>query len=307
MAIIRTNLDTTINKDLLKEGGLRKLFDDTLGEAQVFYKELVNDLTTKDEYVRDQQIAGLTLPSAIAEGQNIPIQAPVLGSAKTYTQGQSATGFRMTWKMDFFNKYNLWKRWAKSLAKVMKEGKDIDVHLLFNTPLGTYTGFQSGEHLAEAAHTGLLAGSSTDSYSNYLDAGLSYSSLESARYYFKTMKDSLGCLMSASPTHLVFEPTLYTTVQELLKSDLKPFEDSNTINAFKGYGIKTYEDPRLTSTTMWFMIDKSDGYDINVFTSKEPDMVTQDAPDTTRDRIATSMQAYSFGWGDARKFYLGNG
>ncbi len=305
MAIIRTSFDTTTNKDLLKEGGLRKLFDDTLGEAQVFYKEIVNDLTTKDLEERDQQIAGLTLPTTIVEGQNIPIQSPVLGNAKTYTQGQSATGFRMTWKMDYFNKYSLWKRWAKSLAKVMKEGKDIDIHLLFNTPLATYTGFD-GLHLAEAVHTGLLAGSTTDQFSNYLNAALSYSSLESARYYFKTMKDSLGCLMSANPTHLVFEPTLYTTVQELLKSDLKPFEDSNTINAFKGYGIKTYEDPRLTSTTMWFMIDKSDGYDINVFTSKEPDLVTQDAPDTTRDRIATSMQMYAFGYGDSRRYYLGN-
>jgi len=307
MAIIRTSFDTTSNKDLLKEGSLRKIFDTTVAAAKIFYKELVNDLKTSDEWIRDQRMAGLTNAVELAEGQNIPIQAPVLGGSKTYTQRQFGSGFRMTFRMDKFNKYSLWQRWAKDLAKVMKVSKDIEIHVMFNSPTSTAltcgTGFD-GLELGKTAHTGLLAGSTADNYSNYLNAGLSYSSLESARYYFKKHVDDLGMLASSDPTHLVFEPTLYTTAEEILRSDLKPHEDSNTINAFKGY-IKTYEDPRLTSTTTWFMLAKNDDYDINVFTSLEPDMIIKDAPDTTRDRIATSLQMFTYGWGDARAFYLG--
>jgi hypothetical protein len=305
---IRTGFDTSTYNVLLKEGYLRKLFDDTQREKKVFYKEIVNDLTTKDQWILDQRMAGLTGATELVEGQNIPSQKPVMGGQKKYTQRRFGTGFRMTDWMLKFNKHGLWNRWAKDLAKVHAESKDIEVHIMFNNPtsasLTCGTGYDSLA-MAHDTHTGLLAGSTTDNYDNKLSAALSYSALESARYYFATLKDDLGMLMSANPTHLVFEPTLYPTVQEILRSDYKPHEMSNTTNVFKDY-IKTYEDRRLTSTTMWFMIDKSEGYDINVFTSFEPDFVTQDAPDTSRDRIVTSQTYFTYGWGSPKKYYLGN-
>ena len=308
---IRTTFDSTTNKDLLKEGGLRKLFDTTVREAKVFYKEIVNDLKTSDEYVRDLRMAGLNGATELVEGQEIPIQKPVLGTTKTYTQRQFGSGFRMTHRMDKFNKYNLWQRWSKDLAKCMKEAKDIEVHVMFNSP--TSTGLTCGVGfdtlaLANDTHTGLKAGATSDNFDNYLNASLSISALESARYYFKTLKDDMGMYVGGDATHLVIEPTLFITAKEILGSDLKAHELSNTTNVIKDEmtGIKVYEDPRLTSTTMWFMLDKKNSaFDINVFTSQEPDFVTMDAPDTTRDRIATSLQYFTYGWGDARAFYLG--
>jgi len=53
------------------------------------------------------------------------------------------------------------------------------------------------------------------------------------------------------------------------------------------------------------MLAKNDKFNINVFTSQEPDLIIQDAPDTTRDRIATSLQYFGFGWGCARMYFLG--
>jgi hypothetical protein len=309
MAIINTRFDTTTNRDLLKEGGLRKLFDTTVREAQVFYKELVNDLKTSDEYVRDLRMAGLGQAVELAEGQNIPTDVPVLGTTKTYTQRQFGSGFRMTHRMDKFNKYNLWQRWSKDLARTMKESKDIEIHVMFNNPTSTSltcgVGFDTMA-IANDAHTGLADGTS-DNYDNYLNAALSYSALESARYYFKTLKDDKGMLVGGTPTVLVIEPTLWSTASELMKSSDRPHEMSNTKNAFQDY-VRIHEDPRLTSTTAWFMLDKKSPYfDFNVFSSEEPNMVIKDAPDTTRDRIATSLQMFTYGWGDARACYFGNG
>jgi hypothetical protein len=309
MATINTRFDTTTNRDLLKEGGLRKLFDTTVREAQVFYKELVNDLKTSDEYVRDLRMAGLGQAVELAEGQNIPTDVPVLGTTKTYTQRQFGSGFRMTHRMDKFNKYNLWQRWSKDLARTMKESKDIEIHVMFNNPTSTSltcgVGFDTLA-IANNTHTGLADGTS-DNYDNYLDAALSYSALESARYYFKTLKDDKGMLVGGTPTVLVIEPTLWSTAAELMKSSDRPHEMSNTKNAFQDY-VRIHEDPRLTSTTAWFMLDKKSPYfDFNVFSSEEPNMVIKDAPDTTRDRIATSLQMFTYGWGDARACYWGNG
>ena len=125
MATIYTNFDTTTNKDLLKTGSLRKLFDDTFKAKKTFWQGMANDKSTKDEYERDLRMAGLDTAVELAEGQAIPIQAPKLGTTKTYTQRQFGAGFRMTFKMDYFNKYNLWRRWTKDLANIMKEAKDI--------------------------------------------------------------------------------------------------------------------------------------------------------------------------------------
>lgn len=306
MPIVNLGFDTTTGKDLMKEGVLRKLFDTTAKEKQVYYKEIVKEQKATDLWYRDQQIAGLTQHTKIPDGAGIPIQQNVLGSYKTYTQERYGTGFRMTRMMDKFNKYDLWKKLTKSLSKVMYESKDIDVHLMFNNLTATtYTAGFDTLAIANDTHTGLLSGSTDDNYDNYLNASLSYSALESVRYYFKTVKNDVGMLMALDPTHLVFQPTLYTTVMELLKSDLKPHELSNTKSALRDY-LKPYEDPRLTSTTLWFVIAKDeDIYDVNVLTSQEPDLFFMDAPDTTRDRLAMAEQMYTFGHGDAHAIYVG--
>ena len=311
MATQSTRFDTTTNRDLLKEGTIRKLFDTTSESTPQYYKELVNDLTWDEYTFRDQRIGGLTPAGEIVEGEGIPLQIPVLGTSKTYTQRRFGTGFRMTEAMNRFNQYGLWQKNAKALGRMQKICKDEEVHVLFNDPTSIVLTCGVGYDtlaLASNAHTGLLAGSTADNYDNLLSADLSTSALESAWYYFRTLIDDMGHLRSVIPSHLVFEPTLYFTASEIWKSSDKAHQLSNTTNvipsAFKG--LKLYEDPMLTSTTMWFMLAKGDDlFDINVFTAQEPDLVIGDAPDTTRDRMATSQQWFTYGWGDPRAYYLG--
>jgi hypothetical protein len=284
------------------------MFDTTAKEITVYYKELVKESKAKDFVYRDRQIAGLGEASEVQDGQGSPIDVPVLGNEKSYTQRRFMNGFRMTKGLDMFNKYDLWQKWTKSLARSMKYSKDKEVHVMFNNPtsatLTCGTGFD-GLAIAHATHTGLDATGTGDNYSNYLNASLSYSALESARYYFKTLIDDKGLIIGGSPSHLVIEPTLRPTAAEIMKSGLKPHEQSNTKNVFEGY-LKIYEDPMLTSTTAWFIMDKNnDLFDFQVLTAQEPELIIKDAPDTTRDRIATSEQWFTYGWGDPRCVYWG--
>lgn len=308
MATVRTVFDNTTNKDLLK-GTLRKLHDDTVREAKVEYKIVCNDLKAKDIYERDARMAGLQYPSEIVEGQGIPIQTPAMGTTKTYTQRYFATGFRMTFAMDFFNKFNLWKRWTKDLAKVMKEGKDYEIATMFNnmtsTGLTCGTGFDSLA-IANDTHTGLNPNTTGDNYDNYLNAALSQSGLESMRYYFATLRDDMGYWMGAKPTHLVIEPTLFFTAKELLGSDNRAHEFSNTINVLPELNLKLFEYHRLTSTTCWFAIAKDSKYDFNVFTALEPKMFIKDASDDTLDKVALSIQFFTYGWGNPKQLYCGD-
>lgn len=309
MATIRTTFDTTSNKDLLKLGGLRKIFDNTVRKALTYSSKTYNMLTTKDEYERDLRMAGLTTAPEIAEGQNIPIQTPVLGTTKTYTQRQWGTGFRMTFKMDYFNKYKLWARWAKDLGKVMIESKDIELAVPWNSPtsitLTAGVGFDT-KAIANDAHTGLNPDSTADNYDNYGNAALSFTAIANARYYFKTLVDDMGVHMGAKPSCLVIEPTLWVDAHEILGSEGKPQEMSNTVNVVRKMGLEIYEYPRLSSTTAWFILaENEDKYDFNCFTAMEPRFFTKDAPDSTLDKMVISLQFFTYGWGDPRLAYIG--
>lgn len=308
MATITTKQDTTANKDLLR-GGLRKIFDNTTGEETVLYPKLVNDLTTDMETERDLRHAGLTTPTEIAEGQRLTFQKPDLGIIKEYSQKVYGTGFRMTFKMNYFNKYGLWARYTKQLAKVMKAGKDIEVHVMFNnltsTSLGCGVGFDALA-IANDTHTG-LPNVTAGQYDNYLNSALAHSSLASARYYFATLKNDKGMWMGAKPDTLVFEPTLWPTVMELFGSDNIAHQLSNTKNVFKNW-ITPFEDARLTSATCWLVLAKKDSnYDFNVFTSMNSKfyVTDQNLADDTLDKKAFAIQMFAYGWGDPRLLYAG--
>ena len=127
MATIRTPFDTSTNKDLLKVGTLRKIFDNTVRKAISEYSNMYKVDTTDLYEERETRMAGLDWANEFSEGQNIGIQTPVRGGTKEYTQRFFGTGFRMTFAMDHFNKYGLWKRWAASLGKVMTESMDDEL------------------------------------------------------------------------------------------------------------------------------------------------------------------------------------
>jgi hypothetical protein len=307
--IVNTGFDTTTSSDLLIAGRLRKIFDTTVHDVPEFHQDVCKVKTTKDMYTIDLRLAGLEDAAELGEGQAIPLYTPTLGTEKKYTQRQFGIGFRMTDKMKKFNKYGLWERWTKELARRQKEARDAEIHVMFNnmtsTSLTAGVGFDTLA-IANDTHTGLATGTG-DNYDNYLNAALSLAGLESARYYFKTNIDDMGNLrIVTSPLTLVVEPTLYPDALEFTGSELKPGTFDNAINVIKKFGIKPKENPRLSSTTCWFVIAKEDeGYDFQVLIAQQPDLKINECYDRTRDMEATSMQYFTYGWGDPRMLYAG--
>ena len=307
-SIYTTAKDTSTNKDLYKVGSLRNLFDDTMKTVPQYYKELVNEKTTKLLTVRDMQDGGFEPATETVEGQNIPLQSAPHGNQKEYTQRFFSTGFRMTFVADRYNQYGLWAKYTKKIARAQRIAKDVEIHVPFNSPTSTSltcgTGFDSLA-LASNTHTGLDSSGTDDNFDNYLNSTPSYASLASLRYYFKTKGDIMGQLAGGKATHIVFEPTLFPTFRELFGSSGKAWEMSNTTNWLSELGVKLIEDPRLTATTRWFALEKGEGYDFNVFTGMNPIFQTKDAPDRTLDKVILSQQHFTYGWGSASNFYLG--
>lgn len=297
------NWDTTTGRMLLKTL-VRKVFNADRPDAIVQWKELCNDIKTNDEYEKDVRWAGIGQMSEIEDGEAIGLQDPVLDTTREYRQSRFGTGFKITSGMKAFEKHGLVKKFSSDLKKVMLEGKDLEIAKMFNNATATtYSAGYDTLALASAAHTCLDDASTT--YSNYLNSALGHTSLETARLAFRKMVNDQGQKIVVKPTKLVVCPDYMFTAEELLGSTGQVETADNTKNVHKGIMPYMVYD-RFTSTTAWAMIAKDSEYDLNVFTFKEPDLVTQDAPDTSRSIIVTSEQWFKYGHGDPRRFYLGD-
>lgn len=304
MGVVLTPWDTSTNKDVFKTL-IKDTFDSTAREAVIESPKLFTMEDSDDLYERTQRMASMPAASAVAEAGRIPIYSPKYGQTKDYTQAEYGLGFRVSWMMKKTNKYDLVKKWTKSLSLRQKELKDIELAKLWNSPTATYTGYDS-QVLGYASHTCLDDASST--FSNYNGNGFSISQIEAAELYFDTLKDDQGTTFFIDTKGLVlyFHPALKPYVYETFRSSGKPHEFTNTKNIWEDhFDLHPYR--RLTSTTAWGVCAvKHDLYDVRCFTLAEPDVLTQDATDNSRDTIVTSHQAFSWGFGDARMAYIGN-
>jgi hypothetical protein len=303
-SVARVNWDTSTNKDVFKTL-VDQWFNSTDREGWSEWRNMFKDLKTKDEYERRGRWAGLDLPGAVGEGENIPIQTPKFGQVKDFTQASYGTGYRITDRMKKFEKIGLYEELTRNLAMNMEEGKDIEVAKMWNNLTSTTYNANSfdGFAIAYASHTCLDDASTT--YDNYLDAALSHSSMESAFEYFDYMYDDQGNIFTVTPDTLYVNYKLRFTANEITQSDKKSGEMSNTKNVLPELSTFVYH--RLTSTTAWGMLAKNHPkYGAFVYTSFEPDAIVGPAPDTTRDTIVHSLQYFTYGTDDPRMIYVGD-
>jgi hypothetical protein len=303
--IIRVAWDGSTNKELFKKL-IAGIFDNTEREAMKEYPNMFKVQKSDEEYIRKLRMAGLPLGGEVAEGEGIPIYAPKYGGTKDWTQKSYGMGFRITDRMKRFNKWDLMAKFTKSLKKSQIETKDVELAKVWNNLTATtYASCYDGEAIGSASHDCLDA--STTQYDNLLAAALSNASLESAMNYFDYMYDDQAQIMTAKPDTLYVNYTLRIPAGKILKSDNVSGEQSNTINLFPEYNLKTFVYHRLTSTTAWGVLAKNDeAFDVNVWTALEPDLKVKDSPDQTRDTIVDSLQYFSYGVGDARTIFVGN-
>ena len=203
-----------------------------------------------------------------------------------------------------FEKIGLYQFFTENLRNMMLETKDIEVARLYHSAaVTTYAvGFDTYA-LAYATHTCLDDAATT--FSNYGDAALSTSSFESALNYFDYMYDDQGNIFTAQPDTLVVNRTLRWDADELLKSSGKPWEMSNTINPYQGE-VTPFVYHRLTATTSWFLIAKSNPrFKLFVITTMAPDVRVYSV-DSTRDTIVDSLQYFKYGFSDGRMVYVGD-
>ena len=302
MAIDLSWDDTTDQKMI--RGTMHETFDSTEHPAYESWKNMYRAEKTDQYKVFMARYAGLEHGGVVAEGANIPTYDPKMGEEISSTQVRYGSGFTITdMGKRFYKQIDPFKKMSKDLKKTQLEMKDIEVFKLWNDPLnGTYTNTgYDGLALLANAHTCLDDSSTT--YDNYVTTDLTTGSYEEAKIYFRTIVDDQGYLNPKKMDTLVVPVQLETTAQQLMRSSNIPWEQSNTINTYKGM-TDIFCAERLTDDDAWFCLKKNDDdYGPYVKTSQEPDMKIQDAADTSRNTWVTSQQIFDYGFLDARLIY----
>ena len=300
------NWDQSTNKDLLKNL-LKDIFDST--DRNILYEsdDLVKRENTQDNDERKARIAGLSASSVqpLADTQEIPLADATYGSTKDWTQTRHGLGFKISSGMKKFNRLGAMQWLTKSLKRAVKEYRDIDVFNMFNHATSTtYATGYDGLSLANTAHT-LIGSSST--WNNYGDAALGVSSLQAAINYFDTLIDDNGDEIFMVPNLLVVHPDRRWEARELIGSEKKPYTADNEINAIQDWDLNYKVAHRLSSSTYWSLhATNDDRYDLFLYVTQEPDLKVQDAPDLSRSIAVTSEQWYTYGFGWAQGYFLGN-
>lgn len=309
MAIVGTWKDTSTNKDALKNL-VRSYFDNTDTPALVEWKEVCKDIKTKDSYEREYRLAGLGPMAQFEEGQEVPMERVKLGGTKDFTQEYFGNSFRITAQMKAFNRYGAMEKYTKALKKTMAEGKDLEVAKMWNNADGTTyaAGFDTFA-LAYDSHTCLDDAATT--YDNYLNADLTTAGYETALAYFDAIYNDMAQIFISRPSKLVVNKSFRVKAYQITGADRKPFEQSNTkydLNSYYSWDVKPFIYHRLSSSTSWFLIGdiNDENYGPRVYTSLEPDLKVEDAPDRTRDTVVSSQQWFKYGFTDPRMVYVGD-
>ena len=301
--MIKLSFDESTNKDLLVKGSLEELFNSTDRSKFVEYPNVFKEVKTDEYYLRNMRIAGLPHGGEVQDGTNIPTYDPKYGGTKEHTQRRFGSGFTITAMMKKFEQYDLMGQFTRHLKVTQYEMKDIEVAKLINAPTATtYGSGFDGLALLHDSHTCL--DDDTTTYDNKTTADLSATSLKDAYVYFDTVVDDTAQINPGRPNRLVVPPQLRFTAKELLGSPNVPYEQSNTKNVLPDWDLSTFIYHRMTDDDAWFLCDTThEKYGLKVWTSQEPDILVQDAPNTSRNTYVTSQQMFEYGFDDPRYIY----
>ncbi len=280
--------------------GIRKLVGDSFARYPLQFKEMLNMNTAKKGTETDREVVGIG--GLFPKSQNGPIvlSDPRVGRARDYVQSVFAGGIQVSWESTMDELYGFIRRHLSTLGAAANETLNIEGASLFNRSdvddANEITGFD-GLALLHDTHTN-LDGSDTLTYKdNRLQQDLSDSSLQTALIEFQKVQDASDVRMNVGPAQkLIYHPDNLFLIQEMLKSEGKPFTGDNTTNVLRGI-VTPHMLNYATDPDRWLLLAAQ--HDLNFFMRVAP-VVDSYEDKTTKSMVHTVATRFTLGFGDFR-------
>lgn len=270
---------------------LRKVYIETGKERPMEYTLWCNKSTMEWNPMRDQQISGLGTMPAKPEGQDFPMDMPILGGNKSYLAAPWGLGVEITWEMWRDDLYGVMRELIAGLARASRNRMEVSGHAALNNAFNTaFTGFGAGESLCSAAHIGLDTASRANRPSP--DVGFSTTGIQAAIARFEGLTDERGMPRLMAPVLALIGPQNKWTAREVLGSSGKPYTADNEINALIEEDLSWMVDHYFAVPTYWFLMAAKGVHDINMMVRDEPIFDSFDDP-RNKNAVFTSYQRHT--------------
>lgn len=220
--------------------------------------QLLDQQTSTRSIEQFSQMAGVGLPSQIAEGEDTPTDSFVQGFHKTFKPVKWGLGVSASQELVEDDKFGIISKRAVALSESIYYAREMQAASVYNNAFDgvNYAG-PDGQALISASHPLVKAGGFQ---SNMLSvaADLDVSSLQYALTDWELIRDHRGFLQLLSKPRLLVAAANRWNAMEITKSNMRSDTANNTINAFQygenGGAIDPLIWAQLTNPTAWFLV-----------------------------------------------------
>jgi hypothetical protein len=238
----------------------------------------------------ESELSGLGALQVKKEGTGVTFTSPTEGNEVSRTPTIYALGFQLTMEANQDDLHGNWKKMPAELSKSASLKRETVAFDLFNDGFATHTGWD-GQYIFDASGRTLLGDTGTTQNNRpSSDVSMSETGLQAMFQYFKTVKDSVGRPVMATPKMVLYPIDLMWTANVLSKTVGKPGSMDNDINTIKDYasGVTFMPSRHLTSATAWFGL--ADIHDFNFVWFMPATLDSWDEPGTRNALYAVFMR-----------------
>lgn len=222
-------------------------------------KQILNSDTTTRSIEQYTQMAGVGLPTAIAETEDTPTDSFVQGFYKNFKPAKFGLGIAASQELVEDDKVGIISRRAVALSNSIFQAREIQSASVINNGFdGTNFPLPDGKALFASDHPLVKAGGTQ---SNILSAAadLDVTSLELALTDWELIKTHEGFLQMLPTPRLLVASANRWNVTEILGSQMRSDTANHATNAFKsgtetGGTIEPLIWPYLTDPDAWFLV-----------------------------------------------------
>ena len=244
----------------------------------------------------DRQVVGLGTLLSMPEGDNFPLDEPLLGGTKSYTADPFGLGVEITWPMWRDDQYGVMRDLVRELARASRHRQEIDAWAVLNNAFdNAFPGFD-GVSLCSTAHP--LAGGGTFANRPSVDVGFSSLAIQASLTRFENMVNERNLPQLVYPNRLLIAGENKFLARQVLGSVKAPFTADNEINPLVQEDLAYMVCHYFTNSTQWFLASTSN-HDLNFLWRDRPIFDGFDAP-WNKNAIFTVYQRHTKGFGSWR-------
>lgn len=291
MAAIRAQFQDELDPSM------RQIFFDRYDEEPQVMPMVFNINSSSMNTETDSATTGFGKLQQTNELGALDYEDPVKMYKTVYTHLKYTKGFKVSQELVEDDQNNVISKMPRALAKSVVYTTEYWGASVFNNAFSTsYTSYGDGKPLASTLHS-RADGGTAQSNASATGIVLSETNLETGRLAAEKALNDKGEIVNFQMDELLIPIDLRKTAQIITDSTKRPGTANNDVNVYEGV-FKVIPWRYLTSTTAWFLMDKSNKL-VNWFWRVRPEFKSDYSFDADAALYKVRVR-FSFGWSDWR-------